>query len=61
MEIAWSNGYKLSIEHFPGRKKPVMVLSKDGGYLAHAVLKDEESFGEFVLFFKLLWGDNQCD
>jgi len=61
MEITWSNGYRLSIEHLPGRRKPVMVLSKDGGYLAHAVLKDEESFDEFVSFFKQLWGDARCD
>lgn len=57
MEAEWENGYRLTIEHYPGRKKPVMVLSKDGEYLTHAVLKDEDSYDMFIEFFKWLWRD----
>lgn len=55
METEWASGYKLTIEHYPGRKKPVMVLGKDGEYLGHAVFKDEDSREAFIEFFKWLW------
>lgn len=55
MEIEFANGYRLTVEHFPGRKKPIVVLSKDGEYLGHAVLKDEDSREAFITFFKWLW------
>lgn len=55
MEAEFPNGYKLTIEHYPDRKKPIIVLHKDGEYLGHAVFKDEESRESFIAFFKWLW------
>ena len=50
MLLEFWNGYSLAFEHFPGRKKPVAVLSRDGEYMGHAVFKDEESLDEFKRF-----------
>ena len=55
MEAEFANGYDLSIGHFPGRKKPIIRLGKNGSYVAHAVFNDEESAESFTEFFMELW------
>lgn len=55
MEAEFANGYSLSIGHFPGRKKPIIRLGKNGLYVAHAVFKDEKSAESFTEFFMELW------
>lgn len=61
MEVVFANGYRLELTHLPNRKRPVMVLSDEGGYLAHAVFGDDSSMEEFVAFFRSIWGDfDEC-
>jgi len=57
VKAEFANGYDLSIGHFPGRKKPIIRLGKNGSYVAHAVFKDEESAESFTKFFMELWCD----
>ena len=55
MVAEFANGYVLSIGHLPDRKKPIIRLGKNGSYVAHAVLKDDESAESFTEFFMELW------
>ena len=46
------DGTRIELAHFPGRKKPVIVLQgPDGSYVGHAVFKDEESMHAFMELF----------
>ena len=46
------DGTRIELAHFPGRKKPVIVLQEpDGSYAGHAVFKDEESMQAFMELF----------
>lgn len=47
-----TGGTRLELTHYPGRKKPLIVLREtDGSYVGHAVFKDEESMAAFVELF----------
>lgn len=52
MIYTFPDGHRLSLEHYPGRRKPVIVLSDRNGYLGHAVFKDDESKEAFDAFFR---------
>lgn len=45
------DGARLELSHFPGRKKPIMVLTGSDGYEGHAVFRDEESMQAFIALF----------
>lgn len=47
----FQDGARLELSRFPGRKKPVMVLTGPDGYEGHAVFRDEESMQAFVELF----------
>ena len=55
MEIRFSNGYVLALMYLPGRVKPVLVLSRDGRYVTHAVVKDSVGYEELKRFFESIW------
>lgn len=55
MEIRFDNGYVLTLMYLPDRVKPVLVLSKDGRYVAHAVVKDSVGYEEFKRFFSVVF------
>ena len=56
MRVEFSNGYVLELTYLPDRVKPVLGISKDGRFVAHAVVSGD-GYGEFVEFFKSIWGE----
>ena len=56
MIYEFRNGIVLRLEHLPGRKKPVLVLTVDNEYKGHAVFSDEESMKEIDDFFMWAFG-----
>lgn len=59
MIAEFPNGWTLEIEHYPDRKKPLMVIRLDGAYEGHAVFKDEESAEALKALFTETWGDGR--
>jgi hypothetical protein len=55
MIAEFANGYRLEAAHFPGRKKPLLVLTHDGEYIGHAVFSDEKCCHEFKKFMAETW------
>ena len=55
MEVRFSSGDELRIEHLPGRKLPMLNVYRGGTHVAQATIKDEENAQAFVDFFKSLW------
>lgn len=56
MIAEFANGYSLEVGRYPQRKKPLLVLTYQNKYKAHAVFKDEDSAEEFMAFMKAIWG-----
>ena len=47
-----TGGARLELAHYPGRKKPLIVLREpNGSYVGHAVFKDEDSMAAFIRLF----------
>ena len=59
MIAEFANGYALSAEYFPDRKKPVLLITFHGQYVGHAVFKDEESKEAFDAFMVETWGERR--
>ena len=54
MTLEFPNGWALHFEYVPTRRNPIIRLTKDGLYKAHASMS-EESLQEFIEFVTETW------